>query len=137
MGPEDKTDVFVNKTGTFYRFDNMQNFVGIKMDIGISNGMAWNERAGKFYYIDSTSYDIKEFDYNEETGALSNERVLVNLKAEYDPLDFVADGMTIDTDGNLYVATFFGNRILKINPSGKIEKEIQIPTSQVRKKLQF
>jgi pyruvate kinase len=137
MGPEDKTDVFVNKTGTFYRFDNMQNFVGIKMDIGISNGMAWNERAGKFYYIDSTSYDIKKFDYNEETGALSNERVLVNLKAEYDPLDFVADGMTIDTDGNLYVATFFGNRILKINPSGKIEKEIQIPTSQVRKKLQF
>lgn len=56
----------------------------------------------------------------------------MNLKAEYDPLDFVADGMTIDTEGNLYVATFFGGRILKINPSGKIEKEIQIPTSQVR-----
>lgn len=56
----------------------------------------------------------------------------MNLKDKYDNITFVADGMTIDTDGNLYVATFFGSRILKINPkTEEIEKEIPIPTPQV------
>lgn len=55
----------------------------------------------------------------------------MNLKAEYDPIDFVADGMTIDEEGYLYVATFFGSRVLKVSPNGQIIKEIPIPTSQV------
>lgn len=71
MGPEDKIDVFVNKTGSFYRFDNVKTFVGVKSEIGISNGLTWNEKLKKFYYIDSTTYDVKEFDYDEETGDLS------------------------------------------------------------------
>ena len=56
----------------------------------------------------------------------------MNLKDKYDNITFVADGMTIDTEGNLYVATFFGSRVLKINPKTKnIEMEISIPTPQV------
>lgn len=30
--------------------------------------------------------------------------------------DYILDGMTIDGDGNLFVATFGGNKILEINP---------------------
>lgn len=63
---------------------------------------------------------------------LANEQILLNLKDKYENITFVADGMTIDTEGNLYVATFFGSRVLKINPkTEKIEMEISIPTPQV------
>jgi sugar lactone lactonase YvrE len=44
----------------------------------------------------------------------------------------VPDGMTIDTNGNLYVATFGGWTIYKINPTtNKIELEIKMPCEQV------
>lgn len=40
--------------------------------------------------------------------------------------------MTIDDEGNLYVATFGGFKIIKVNPStGKILLEIKVPAEQV------
>lgn len=33
---------------------------------------------------------------------------------------FVADGMTIDRDGFLYVATFGGHKVLKVDPRLKL-----------------
>lgn len=40
--------------------------------------------------------------------------------------------MTIDTDGNLYVATFGAWKIFKINPTKRtIELEIKMPCEQV------
>jgi sugar lactone lactonase YvrE len=47
-------------------------------------------------------------------------------------VDYSADGMTIDEDGLLYVATFGGNKVLKINPSTKkIEAEVKMPVEQI------
>lgn len=66
MGPESKEDLFVFKSGTLFKLDN--DFVEMKGGIGISNGLIWNEKSKKFYYIDSTSLDIKVFDYDEESG---------------------------------------------------------------------
>lgn len=44
---------------------------------------------------------------------------------------FAADGMTIDSNGTLYVATY-GSRIIIINPQKKeIIREIPMPTEQV------
>lgn len=40
--------------------------------------------------------------------------------------------MTIDSQGMLYVATFGGSKVLKVNPNtGKIDMEIKIPAEQV------
>lgn len=43
-------------------------------------------------------------------------RVLIDLKVNGDVPRFVADGMTIDSDGFLYVALFGAAKVLKINP---------------------
>lgn len=42
----------------------------LKRSVGISNGLAWNEKTNKFYYIDSVDSDVKEFDYDPVTGNL-------------------------------------------------------------------
>jgi gluconolactonase len=40
--------------------------------------------------------------------------------------------MTIDSDGNIYVATWNGARIIVVNPENKeIVREIEMPTAQV------
>lgn len=43
-------------------------------------------------------------------------RVLIDLKVNGETPPFIADGMTIDSDGFLYVALFGAAKVLKINP---------------------
>lgn len=125
-------DLFEKRLGTFYRYTSKEQFVPLKPKIGCSNGLTWNERTNKFYYIDSVDLDVKEYDYDPKTKNISNERVVIDFTINGERPEFVADGMTIDTNGSLYVATFGGSKILKINPkTGAIEMEIMFPAEQI------
>jgi len=132
---EDNLDeLFTNVTAacSLYRYDAKSKVVQLRDKVKLSNGLAWNEAKNKFYYIDSLDYDIKEFDYDPVTGDLSNERVLIDFTNNGQNPDFLPDGMTIDTEGNLYLAGFNGSKVLKINPTtAKIELEIELPVKQV------
>lgn len=58
--------------------------------------------------------------------------VLIDFNQTHRDVDFVADGMTIDENGHIYVATWGGSRIIVVNPSTKtIVREIMFPTDQV------
>lgn len=62
----------------------------------------------------------------------ANGRVVIDFTVNGQRPDFVPDGMTIDTSGSLYVATFGASKIFKINPAtGSIELEIELPAEQV------
>ena len=66
MLQEEFGDIMSSSNGGFYRFDSVPKaFKLLKTNITISNGMAWNEKTKKFYYIDSKVLDVKEFDYLE------------------------------------------------------------------------
>lgn len=55
-------------TGAFYGYENgkcLKKFFG---NVFISNGLTWVRKTRKFYYVDSCTYDIKEFDYDPNTG---------------------------------------------------------------------
>lgn len=57
---------------------------------------------------------------------------MICFKVNGEKPTFVPDGMTIDSEGNIYVATFGGYKIIKINPTtGKILLEIKLPAEQV------
>jgi len=75
----------------------------------LSNGLAWTEDGKTFYYIDSKADSVKGFDYDLDTGALSNERVVFDCKAN--GVTAILDGMTIDNKGNLWIALFFGHKV--------------------------
>ncbi|CRK88362.1 CLUMA_CG002139, isoform A [Clunio marinus] len=125
-------DIFEKRLGTFYRYTNKEKFVPLKNQIGVSNGLTWNKEANKFYYIDSCDLDVKEFDFDSKTGNISNERVVIDFTVNGNRPNFVPDGMTIDTNGSLYVATFGASKIYKINPTTcAIELEINFPAEQI------
>lgn len=46
----------------------------------------------------------------------ANERILIDFKKDGKNADFFPDGMTIDTDGFLYVSTWGDSKIFKIDP---------------------
>lgn len=55
-------------TGKVYKYVKSSGLHAIMENIYISNGMAWNENTNKFYYIDSGKFDVKEYEYNTNTG---------------------------------------------------------------------
>lgn len=111
-------DEFTHRHGELYRWQagDAGNVTVVKSDVGISNGLAWDEKTKKFYYIDTTDYEVKSYDYNFETGVPSNPKVIYNLRKTSPKDHLLPDGMTIDTEGNIYVATFNGATIFKVNP---------------------
>ncbi len=75
-----------------------------------SNGIVWSADGGTCFYIDTPSKEVKAFDYSE--GELSNMRVVVSTKHH----EASPDGMTIDADGNLWIAFCHGACVACFDP---------------------
>ena len=79
----------------------------------LGNGLAWNKNNTKFYFNDSIEHKVFIYDYDINTGLISNRKVLAEI-------DGIPDGMTIDDNDNLFIAIWGGNRIeVRDSISGK------------------
>lgn len=57
-------------TSAFYRYETGKGLKKLFDNVFISNGLTWVPQTNKFYYVDSCTYDIKEFDYNPTNGEI-------------------------------------------------------------------
>ena len=97
--------------------------------VTISNGLAWSVNDDKLYYIDSPTHQVVEYDYDPLTGDISNKRTVFDLQKKNIP--GMPDGMTIDTDGNLWVAVFGGGGVYQVQPkTGEVLRFVKIPNAQ-------
>ncbi len=78
----------------------------------ISNGLGWSPDYTKFYLADSSSKSVLVFDYDLKKGELSNQRSAFTLP----PGMGVADGLTVDTQGMIWLAMWDGAQITRWNP---------------------
>ena len=90
----------------------------------LGNGPCWSPDDKTLYHADSMRHQIYAYDYDLETGAVSNRREFFNT-SEYGP---IPDGATIDADGNMWVAICEGGVVLCLTPEGKVERVIDFPT---------
>ncbi|XP_018906625.2 regucalcin isoform X1 [Bemisia tabaci] len=98
--------------------------------ITTSNGIAWSRDNRHMYYIDTGTSRIDVFDYDIATGHISNRRPVFDLKANNVP--GYPDGMTIDTEGYLWVACYLGSRVIKVDPrDGRLKLSIHLPVEKV------
>ncbi|AZB44145.1 SMP-30/gluconolactonase/LRE family protein [Bacillus sp. FJAT-42376] len=115
-------------TGALYSLDEHQNVRKLLDEAGISNGLAWNQSGDTFYYIDTPTQKVAAFDYDLASGNLSNKRTVIEIPEE----EGHPDGMTIDAEGNLWIAHFNGSRVSRWNPdTGEKLEEVHLPVSQV------
>ena len=111
-----------------YLFDHDQSVRQLFYPVTNSNGLAWTESGEIFYYIDTASRAVRAFDYDLENGALSNERVVIKIPESHGK----PDGMTIDRNGNLWIALWEGWGIECWNPqTGKQIARIEVPVARV------
>lgn len=118
----------VENQGTLYTFTS-DNKCDLKLkNVTISNGIAWTEDYKTMYYIDSATYRVEAFDYDIEHAAIRNKRIVI----EFEPELGMPDGMTIDEDGNLWIAMWGGACVLHCDPvKGEIIKKIELPATNV------
>ena len=81
-------------------------------DITTSNGLAWSADGTTMYYIDTKKQNVRAFDYDPATGNIANERVIIEVPDEMGH----PDGMTIDSEGTLWVALFYGGGVSRWDP---------------------
>jgi sugar lactone lactonase YvrE len=93
----------------------------------ISNGTIWNQEGTKMYYIDSLKDSIRVFDFDKNTFEISHEKTII-----YNPEMRFFDGMTIDTEGMLWVAHCTDSCIRRWNPeTGEVLLKIDFPCPKV------
>ncbi len=110
-------------SGSVYSFDG-KSATRLLEGIRISNGLTWSPDHKTFYYIDTPTRKVRAFDYDLETGAISSPRDAVQVP---ESLGW-PDGMTSDTDGNLWIALWGGAQVTKWNPNtGQLLEQIPIP----------
>lgn len=99
--------------GTLYIMDADHSIRVLETGLGISNGLGWSPDYTKFYLADSESKEVWKYDYDLDKGEIRNRQVAFTL-----PLGMgVADGMTIDAEGMIWLALWDGAQITRWNPS--------------------
>lgn len=96
--------------------------------VSVSNGLCWSLDATTFYYIDTPTKRIDAYSYDNDTGVISEPRVAVRIPEDTG----MPDGMTMDDQGNLWVAQWGGYRVACYNPNtGNQIDQIDLPTGSI------
>jgi len=113
--------------GSLYSFDG-RSITKLLSGITVSNGLTWSPDHKTFYYIDTPTREVRAFDYDIESGAIANSRVAVYV---HESLGW-PDGMTSDTQGNLWIAMWGGAQVTKWDPNtGKLLEQFPVPALNI------
>lgn len=92
----------------------------------IANGFAWSPDNRTMYLTDSEARTIYAFDFELESGSLSASCIL----ARFGPDEGKPDGAAVDAEGRYWCALYGGGRVVRLDASGNIDREIALPVSQ-------
>jgi sugar lactone lactonase YvrE len=94
----------------------------------VSNGIGWSPDGKTMYYIDSPTKRIVAYDFEVDSGKMSQPRTVVVIPES----GGLPDGMTVDAEGMLWVAHWGGWQISRWNPqTGQQLSAIALPVAQV------
>lgn len=112
--------------GALFSFDGTQT-TQLMDGIRIANGLAWSPDHKTFYYIDTFTRMVRAFDFDLNTGQIANPRPAIRVP---EALGW-PDGMTSDSDGNLWIAMWSGAQVTKWDPAtGQLLESIPVPALQ-------
>jgi len=93
----------------------------------LSNGLAFSPDETIMYFTDSAARRIYAYDYDRRTGDIRNRHVLVRVPDD----EGLPDGLTVDAEGFLWSAQWYGGCVVRYDPEGKVERRIEFPAKQV------
>ena len=114
--------------GSLYMLDINGSIHEKLAPVSISNGICWSLDSTIMYYIDTPTRKVLAFDFDLETGNIKQPRTVISIpEKEGSP-----DGMTIDSEGNLWIALWDGGAVACYNPqTGKRLHKVELPAARI------
>lgn len=106
-----------------------------KLDDGIhfSNGPCFSPEDSVLYFSDSWLKTCYAYDYDIESGNVSNRRPF----ADTSTLGGLPDGATVDRDGRVWIAVYGAGKVVAYRPDGQIDRIIELPVNLVSSVMFF
>ena len=92
----------------------------------LANGLGFSVDERTLYFADSAARIIYAYDYDVGAGSVRNRRVFVRVSSQ----EGMPDGLTVDSEGFVWSAQWFGSCIVRYDPDGKVERRLHIPATQ-------
>lgn len=113
--------------GSLYQLNADYGLTTVFSGVGCSNGIAWSLDNRCMYYADSRTQRVDCFDYDAETGLVMNRRPYLHIPRAWGS----PDGITVDSEGCVWVALYGGGAVHRYTPSGRLDRQIKLPTPLV------
>jgi sugar lactone lactonase YvrE len=126
VGPDGSDADESGKNGVLYRLDPDGSITEWRKDIGIANTATWSPDGKHFYSADTTENSVRVYDYDLNTGDISNEQPYF--------VDFPRghpDGSVMDAEGYLWNCRYGGHCIVRVAPDGKVDQIIEMPVKNI------
>jgi sugar lactone lactonase YvrE len=94
-------------------------------DLTLSNGLAWSPDGTILYSIDTLRRVVFARPYDATTGATGVRRTLIEFESGF------PDGMCIDEQGHLWIATWGLGEVRRYSPDGALQQTIPVPAPHV------
>jgi sugar lactone lactonase YvrE len=112
--------------GSLYRLERGQEPVPVLHGLRCTNGMTFSLDERTFFHTDSGTRRITRYDYDRETGGISNARPFFEAPEGLG----VPDGITLDAESFVWVAMWGGACVLRLDGEGRIARRIDVPAKQ-------
>ncbi|MPZ80791.1 MAG: SMP-30/gluconolactonase/LRE family protein [Actinophytocola sp.] len=111
--------------GAFYRLDPDGDLYTMLTGVSVSNGLGWSPDGTTMYYVDTRTGGVDAFDHDPATGDISGRRRVVEIDRGW------PDGLTVDAEGNLWVALWDGWAVRRYTPDGRLTETVEVPAQRV------
>ncbi len=112
--------------GRLYSVEKQGEISIIAEGLGLANGIGFSPDKRIIYVTDTYSREIFAYDYDPETGRATNRRVFVKVP----DTEGIPDGMTVDAEGFVWSAQWYGYCVVRYDPDGRVERRLHVPSGQ-------
>jgi sugar lactone lactonase YvrE len=109
--------------GSLYRLDPDGSVEVVLGDLAISNGLEWSLDGSLAYYVDTPTDRLDVFDYHREAG-LTGRRPFAEIPAGAGH----PDGLTVDSEGGVWVALYAGGAVHRYSAGGVLDLVVEVAT---------
>ena len=113
--------------GALFRLDPDGTVTRMLSGVTISNGLGWSPDGATMYYVDTVTLRVDMFDFDAASGDIANRREFVTVRHGGGR----PDGLTVDSEGAVWVATWPGYGVHRYLPDGTLDAVIPLPVSNV------
>ena len=113
------------ESGTLYVVEPDLTVSAVDRDYKVTNGPAFSPLGDVMYHSDSARQVTYAFDIGAD-GSASNRRVFL----QFGPGDGYPDGMTVDSEGCLWIAFWDGWCVRRYSPAGQWLETVKVPVQR-------